>query len=170
MCVCINPLFQILAGVLSALLKSAEALASEQARTDTLKIVEQIDGHADVEELVERNVHRTAGTGGGSTTPRGRGDGIGEASVSREDVERSMSLAIRQANTYWNIGYYLPTTPEAINRSRTVIDSYSRNECYNHCIRYTRSGVKQEIYLNTVFFSCHQQNGVRVSQCLLAFR
>lgn len=100
-----DPLFQMLAGVLSALLKSAEALASEQARVDALKIVEQIDGHADVEELVERNVHRTAGTGAGSTTPRGRGDGIGEASVSGEEVERSMSLAIRQTYTYCNIVY-----------------------------------------------------------------
>lgn len=98
-----NLLFQILAGVLSALLKSAEALASEQARADTSKIVEQIDGRADVEELVERSVHRATGTGGGGTTPRGRGDGIGEASVSRGEVERSMGLAIRQAKIYWNM-------------------------------------------------------------------
>lgn len=49
---------QILQGVLSAFLETAEELTKEQTRADEAKTTEGIDGRKDVQELVERNAAR----------------------------------------------------------------------------------------------------------------
>lgn len=73
---------QLLHGVLSALLDNAKVFAAEQARADKSKIIENINGRKDVEELIERNVHRVQSPR--ESAPRGRGghgDGVGEVGV-----------------------------------------------------------------------------------------
>lgn len=73
---------QLLDGVLSAFLETAKACADEQARADKSKATENIDGRKDVEEVVERNVHRVQALDRVAARARGgHGDGVGEASV-----------------------------------------------------------------------------------------
>lgn len=76
---------QLLDGVLSAFLETAKACADEQARADKSKATENIDGRKDVEEVVERNVHRVQAPDGVAARARGgHSDGVGEASVWRD--------------------------------------------------------------------------------------
>lgn len=72
--------------MLSAFLETAKACAGEQARADQSKATEDIDGRKDVEEVVERNVHRARG---------GHSDGVGEASIGRGERKDSASSNVR---------------------------------------------------------------------------
>lgn len=49
---------QLLQGVLSTFLETAEELTKEQTRADEAKTTEGIDGRKDVQELVQRNAAR----------------------------------------------------------------------------------------------------------------
>lgn len=76
--------------MLSALVETAKLLAAEQTRADESKMTHNIDGRKDVEELVERNVHRVQapaghaarGSRGGHGGHGGHGDAVSEVRAS----------------------------------------------------------------------------------------
>lgn len=76
--------------MLSALVETSKLLAAEQTRADESKTTYCIDGRKDVEELVERNVHRVQapaghaarGSRGGHGGHGGHGDGVSEVRAS----------------------------------------------------------------------------------------